>query len=264
MIAKDLREALWPFLAMALLVLLSVPFTTPIETTAFDVESEGMRYAVYELYEYYSRGGLPLVLLAALLGAGSISSEVSRSTIFLLLSKPVGRARVLLNKYTACAATLLMATIFGHALLLATAAKSYSLEEISLTGVLIATVLLWLGSLFVLGVALLLSIILRSALAAFIATLISVYLLLFIMPQLLVAALPRQLKVWPFYDPEMPEFEQGALGSALPEKLMLSNYWTDPGLYTGNTLAGTSLLVCLVSALPPLLAALWLFNRKAY
>ena len=261
MLYKERRNARGPFLAMTMLVLLSVPFTTPIETTAFDVEAED---AVYELYEYYARGGFPLTLLAALLGAVAISSEVHRGTIFLLLSKPVGRVRILLIKYVTCAGTLLTATLLGHALLLGIAAKSYPLEELSLAGTIVATALLWLGSLFVLGIALLFSVVLGSGLSAFVATLVSVYLLFFMVPQILVALLPQQIKNRPFYDPEMPVFEQGTLGFALPEKLTLSNYWTDPGLYVGETLAGVNLIVCLAAALPPLLVALWTFNHKAY
>ena len=46
--------------------------------------------------------------------------------------------------------------------------------------------------------------------------------------------------------------------------LVPTNYWTDRGLYWSESLAPANFVVCLISDLVPLLAALWLFNRKTY
>ncbi len=45
---------------------------------------------------------------------------------------------------------------------------------------------------------------------------------------------------------------------------MLPYFWSSESLYLGEGLAATNFLICLITAIVPLLAALWLFRRKAY
>lgn len=55
--------------------------------------------------------GLVLLILAATVGSSLIAAEVSRNTIFVLLSRPLSRERVLLTKYGVGAAGLLGVTL---------------------------------------------------------------------------------------------------------------------------------------------------------
>ena len=41
-------------------------------------------------------------------------------------------------------------------------------------------------------------------------------------------------------------------------------YWTARDPFTGEWVATRNLIVCLVAAVSPLLASLWLFRRRAY
>ncbi|MCA1715496.1 MAG: ABC transporter permease subunit [Actinobacteria bacterium] len=109
--------------------------------------------------------GNPLLFfLAVLLGAGLISGEASRGSIFLLLSRPISRKRVLLTKYVVSASALFVVTVlFGVALLVFAALLGH---PPSVAGVIISTVLMWLGLLFVLGTALVLSVVLDNTLLA--------------------------------------------------------------------------------------------------
>lgn len=172
--------------------------------------------------------------------------------------------RILLTKYAVCAATLLLAAVIGHVLLFAIAAKSYPLEEVSAPGVILATVLLWLGSLFALSVALFFSVLIKNVLGALVATALTVYLIFGWVPIFLVSLLPRGVRNRTVHDPTAPEFEQPSLSWALVDRLSLQTYWTNNGLYTGETFAGMDILVCLIAAAVPFLAALWLFGRKNY
>ena len=57
--------------------------------------------------------GIVMVIIAALLGASLIAGEVNKQTIFLLLSRPLSRNRILLTKYAVGAAILLGLTILS-------------------------------------------------------------------------------------------------------------------------------------------------------
>jgi ABC-2 type transport system permease protein len=108
------------------------------------------------------------MLMAAILGAGLISGETSRGTIYFLLSMPVSRERVLLTKYALGAGVLFVVAMLGSiALLVTTAALGYPQNMV---GVLVSAVLMWLGWLFVLGTSLMLSVVLDSTLLALVGT----------------------------------------------------------------------------------------------
>jgi ABC-type transport system involved in multi-copper enzyme maturation permease subunit len=210
--------------------------------------------AIEEMWElgYYASGIIAFVPLAAILGAVSISGEVSRYTVLLLLSKPTSRARLLLIKYVVYAGVLLATALLGSVLLVVVAAtREYPLSHLSIVGIVLSDMLLWLGSLSVLGVAILMSVVFRSVIGSVLATTLAVY-LMFVLPG-------------PFMDRSLwTEYHTFGISEELVWRHTLPYYWTNENLYMGGTFAATNFLACLFAAALPLLAALWLFNRKAY
>lgn len=275
MIAKEWREARWGLLSLMIILLLvlnltSYETTVKIADMAKDEPTEypdGTRIpeeersptnpteiAIEEMWElgYYASGIIAFVPLAAILGAVSISGEVGRNTILLLLSRPISRARSLLTKYAVYAGVLLATALLGSVLLVFVAATlGYPLGHLSIVGVVLSAVLLWLGSLSVLGVAILMSVVFRSVIGSVLATTLAVY-LMFVLPG-------------PFMDRSLwSEYHTFGISEELVWRFTLPYYWTNEDMYMGGSLAATNFLVCLIAAAVPLLAALWLFNRKAY
>src|SRR4028118_71631 len=116
MLAKELVEARWKIilgLLFAVGIGAFVPFTYEMSryyVGAFNPEilppaireqlDQAMSsYDAFVWYQWFGRIGLQIiVVLAALLGGSLIAGEVSRGTIFFLLSKPLSRERILLSK----------------------------------------------------------------------------------------------------------------------------------------------------------------------
>ena len=119
-------------------------------------------------------------------------------------------------------------------------------------GVLVSNVLMWLGLLFVLGTALLLSVMLDSTLLAVVGTFL-IYMLTSVVP----AFVAQQIAV--LYLSSQNEFP-----ATLFDALALSPYWTSLAAYSGNSFPTLQLLVSAVTAGLPLLVAPWIFRRKAY
>src|SRR5262249_52887920 len=120
-------------------------------------------YNMYVWGQWFSKNGTQVVaVLAAVLGCGLIGAEANKGTIFFLLSKPVSRVRVLLVKYAVNAGLLLAMVLAGSAGLVVAAAIVGRPQPLG--GVLISTVLLWLGTLFVLGLAMLFSVLFKDVL----------------------------------------------------------------------------------------------------
>lgn len=217
MISKEWRDARWKLAVVALLVIatlvfanLPTPYTDivkvakensrsaqvtmqnvvsedggagridPASIKTVDLPTDPVEMSVDELWLIYSMGGgAAMVLLAGLLGVSLVSGEVDRNTIFLLLSKPISRTRLLLIKYAVCAAVLLVAVVLGSLVLFAAAwARGYPLEEVSVTGVLLSVMLIWLGSLFVLGVSLAVSTLFGDVLKSLVIAAVVLYFML--------------------------------------------------------------------------------------
>lgn len=281
MIAKEWRVARWKLAIAMVLALLLVPSLAPYEEVmrlAQDVTTElpdgtqipesqrlstdPAEYAVQDMASLYGVGGVAILLpLAALLGVGLVSGEVGHGTILLLLSKPIGRTRALLTKYAVCAGVLLAAAVFGALLLtVGAAARGYPFEQVSLAGVMLSVLLLWLGALFVLGVALLSSVIFRNVVASVAATVLTLYLILNAIPQFLLSIFYEyQFR----YTDVRTGMEKPGTAETVIQNLDLVQYWTSERMFLGEGLAGASFLVCFVAAGAPLLVALWLFRRKA-
>jgi ABC-type transport system involved in multi-copper enzyme maturation permease subunit len=221
-----------------------------------------VKVAGWEVRGIQDTGNYVVVLpLAGLLGVGLVSGEVSRGSIFLLLSGPISRGRMLLVKYSVCAACLLLVALVGAVGAIVSAyAHGYPSEAVDVGEILVHAALIWLGALFVLGLALLASVVLRDVIQTIIATAATVYLIL-TGPDLL-----RSLLEWIFWissDYNRPWREMRDWYGVF-DRWNLAYYWVGMDPYTGKTMMTQSFLVCLVAAVPPLLMALWLFRRKAY
>jgi hypothetical protein len=103
-----------------------------------------------------------------------------------------------------------------------------------LGGIIISTVLLWLGVLFVLGLALLFSVLFKDVLRPLLCTLVITIL----------AIIPGFFPNW------------GAWS--------LLGYWSSQAAYLGQSFPTKELIICLVAAALPLFLALILFRRQAY
>lgn len=88
-------------------------------------------------------------------------------------------------------------------------------------------------------------------LKSFIATAIAVY---------MVFAFPRDFLNYSLW----VEYHRLGVSEKFVEGLSLRQYWTSESLYMGESLGLVSFLICMIAATVPLLAALWIFNRKAY
>lgn len=193
----------------------------------------GGSYNVYIWGNWYTKNGAEVVaIMAAVLGCGVIASEVNKGTIFFLLSKPVGRARVLLVKYAVNAALLLAMVVAGSVALVVTAAIVGHPQNLG--GVAISTLLLWLGALFVLGLAMLFSVVFKDILRP----------LLFALMIAIVAAIPGFIPGWSDWS--------------------LPGYWSSQAAYLGQEFPLKALVVCLVAGAIPVIVAIPLFRKQAY
>lgn len=192
-------------------------------------------YDAYIWSQWFSKNGPEiLAILAAVLGASLIASEVTKGTIFFLLSKPVSRDRVLLTKYLVSTLILLgVMVLSGIAILVAAAIVGHPQN---VGGVLISTVLLWLGILFVLGLALLFSVLFHDVLRPLIFSLLLTLLL----------SIP------------------GFIPNATLNDWSLTFYWSDFAAYQGTMFPLKALLICLIAALVPVALAIPLFRKQAY
>lgn len=191
-------------------------------------------FATFSWLEWFAvNGPFLLAFLAALLGGGLIANEVSRGTIFFLLSKPISRERILLTKYGVSAVLLLAVSIIGSLTL--TVMGIIQGQTLDLLRLLIATVLIWLAGLFPLGLALFFSVILSDSFRA-----VAFALLITFAFVLLPATLPNG---WDW---------------------SLWRYWGSLSAYLNGGFPLKEYLVCLITAAIPLLAAIITFQRKAY
>jgi ABC-type transport system involved in multi-copper enzyme maturation permease subunit len=257
MIAKEWRDARWKFLVAAVPVVLLVFMLSPYQEFVEEAErysgENAVEIALRDLSDVYYLGGFFVLLpLAALLGVAMISGEVSNGTILLLLSRPISRTRLLLTKYAVGAGTLLVAAVLGEILLIGAAAiRGYPIGQLRLLEAVLSVLVLWLGLLFVLGTALLVSVVCRGVIASVVACALVLF-FVFWVPSVLWELFPASFP----YDLSM--------------RLQLLTYWMPAYYYYGPESYGvggfaiTNFLVCLTAAALPLLAALRLFNRRAY
>lgn len=250
MVVKELIEARWKAITCGLLALVLVEAsaatydllkpvlsnTSSLQMPQFlqqQVQQLTSSYSLYVWGNWFAKNGAEvLAVLAAVLGAGLIAGEVSKGTIFLLLGKPISRERVLLTKYVVSALILFAVTVLSSVALIITAAIAGYPQQLG--GIIISTVLLWLGVLFVLGLALLFSVLFKDVLRPLLCTLVITIL----------AIIPGFFPDW------------GAWS--------LLGYWSSQAAYLGQSFPTKELIICLVAAALPLFLALILFRRQAY
>jgi ABC-type transport system involved in multi-copper enzyme maturation permease subunit len=266
LISKEWRDVRWKLLTGALLVL-AIGVMIPLDTlhpTSYSLFGEPgnvvapspgedagyLRYLLWSQWFSEASGNPILMVIATLLGAALISDETRRGSIFLLLSRPVSRSRVLLIKYAINAGVLLAIVALGSAALLGTAGVLGHPQDAG--GVLVSAVLMWFGLLFVLGTSLTLSVALDNTLLAIIGTF-----LVWVLTSVTPAFVAQQIAV-------ITMSSQASPPAAFFETLSLSPYWTSLAAYSGDGFPTVQLLVSSITAAVPLLVALWLFNRRAY
>lgn len=180
----------------------------------------------------------------AILGAGVIASEISSGSIYVLLSRPVSRTRALLTKYGVAAALgLVLCALCGGGALAVGAGQGIAAPPLG--GLVLSIVLLWLGMLFFMGLTLLYSVVVPSALAAGVLGFFTTYILVI-----------------------APLIHDGT-GANVTYHLggpdwSIVTYWGSLGIYAGTESPLKSLLVATIAALIPPLVALVLFVRTAF
>ena len=247
---KEVLEARWKVITFTLLALLAsigniyiYQFSSDLpahsgaasptpEGFAQDPLALGFNAFVWDRW-FATNGLLILALFAVILGSGLVANEVNKGTIFFLLSKPVSRERILLTKYAVGAGLLLaLSVISGLAIVIASIIVGHPQDLLNL---LIATGLLWLTACFPLGLSLFFSIVSPDYIRAMIFSLLALAVIV-----LLPMILPNGLD-WSLW-----------------------HYWSNRSVYLAGGFPLKEYLVCLLTALVPLLAALAMFRRKAY
>ncbi len=250
MLVKELIEARWKVMIGAIVALVGAAafaatyeliigvLTGPIarQTGVGQQQIDSLVKGGYDVYiwsQWFSKTAPQiLVILAAIMGAGLIASEVNKGTIFFLLSKPVSRTQVLLVKYGVNALSLLGVTLVSSVVILVAAAVRG--QPVHWAGVVVSSLLLWVGMLFPLGLATLCSILYKDIwLPLVIAILVIV-----------VLSLPGLVPGWGAWN--------------------LTGYWADYSAYLGNSFPLKGLIILLVVAALPLAAAIPLFRRQQY
>jgi ABC-type transport system involved in multi-copper enzyme maturation permease subunit len=183
-------------------------------------------------------------LCGAVFGAGLIASETSSGSIFVLLSRPFSRTRLLLTKYgVAAALSLLLCLLFGAVGLGLGAWQGVAAPPLG--GWVLSVILLWLAMLCVMGLAMLYSVLIPSAFAAGVLAFFTLYL----------------LDITPAFHSGTEPHVHYFLGGP---PWQLDTYWSSLGIYAGVDSPVKALLVSGIAALIPVALALALFVRKAF
>lgn len=232
MIKKELREARWKIIVIGGLALLisgtnTYPYAPDTPSPLLDIP-----LFIWQQW-FWVTGPLLLGFLAALLGSALIAEEVTNGTIFFLLSKPISRHRLLLTKYGISAGVLFTLTLLTSIIIAGMSSAIGHPQEVGRLGV--ATLLLWLNTLFPLGLSLFFSTLSTR----------SIYPLIFTI--LIIIALTL-----------LPTIPSGNLDWSL------WLYWSSQDAYLNGTFPLKEFLVCLVTATLPVLGALAVFRTKIY
>ncbi len=249
MITKEIIEAKWKIIVgIAASLIIAIGITALYEPMAealsmvntedipemFRKQFESMFDFSGYLYMQWFGGnaGQIFTLLAAIMGGTLIASEVSKGSIFFLLGRPLSRDKILLSKYAVSAVALLIVVLLGTLGVWATA--SIMGKPQSAGGMLWSTLLIWLGSLFVLGIALIASTLSRD-----------------IVKPIMIAIGTAVILGIPSYFSDISNWG-------------LTSYWANIDVYLGKDFPLAQLIVCFVSAILPLAIAIPLFRKQAY
>jgi ABC-2 type transport system permease protein len=252
MFAKELIDARWKAIIGAVLgvvtILVGAFGFELMRSSLTEQDIEGISGALgseiaarFSNYDHFVWGqafspagnsGVALLVVAALIGASLVAGEVSKGTIFLLLSRPLSREQIILTKYGVGAVVLLAMGVLGGLVVVIAAAIAGHPQNLG--GVAVSVLLYWLGTLFVLGVATLFSIVFSDVLR------------------------PLALTVGVVIALSLPGLFPGGGDWVLP------SYWSSLPAYLGQEFPRKALVVTLVAAVLPLLAIVPLFKRQAY
>jgi ABC-type transport system involved in multi-copper enzyme maturation permease subunit len=250
MATKELLEARWKAIICRVIALLLVEvsattfglFKSALSTSNMQQLPQFLQQQIqqmtstYDLYvwgNWFAKNGPEImVIMAIVLGSGLIAGEVNKGTIFFLLGKPISRERVLLIKYAISALILLAISVVCGAALLVTAVLAGHPQNIG--GVVISTLLLWLGVLFGLGLALMFSALFKDPLWPLICALVITVL----------TVIPSFIPGWGAWN--------------------LIGYWSSQSAYLSQGFPAKEFVICFVAALVPLILALALFRKRAY
>lgn len=248
MVAKEMIDARWKLIVGGgLSVLFAIIVVATFELTKSLMGSPSLanipgvtpggvailtNFDTYIWSQWFAKNGqLVMLIIAAILGAGYVAGEVNKGTIYLLLSRPISRERVLLTKYATGAAALLAIAVVGTlTMYLATA---FAGHPQSVEGLISATLLMWLSAVFALSLATMFSVLFSDVLRPL--ALVLVVLALLGLPTL-------------FNQPDWA----------------LSGYWSSVGAYLGQSLPLKELTVSIIAAALPLIIAVPLFRRQQY
>lgn len=155
LIKKELRQNLWKIIAGFLILIAVAVFTVasfPVIKQVFgkglpvgmklpaQMEEQFIRstdFKYYVVWQWFNKNLLQLgFILAVLLGIGTIAGEIQAKTAEFLLSKPISRLRVILEKYCVMCCALFVAVLVSTLAVYPTALIIG--EEVSLIRVLLA------------------------------------------------------------------------------------------------------------------------------
>jgi ABC-type transport system involved in multi-copper enzyme maturation permease subunit len=250
MVTKELIEARWKAIICGVIAVVLVEvsaatfglFKSALSTSNMQQMPQFLQQQIqqmistYDLYvwgNWFAKNGPEImVVMAIVLGSGLIAGEVNKGTIFFLLGKPVSRERVLLIKYAVSALILLAISVICSVALFVTAAIAGHPQNIG--GVVISSLLLWLGVLFSLGLALMFSTLFKDPLWPLICALVITVLTI----------IPSFIPGWGAWN--------------------LIGYWSSQPAYLSQGFPAKEFVICFVAALVPLMLALALFRKRAY
>ena len=128
------------------------------------------------------------------------------------------------------------------------------MDVLSITGIVLSVLLLWLGSLSVFGLALAVSALLRAVVWSAIVVL-SLFVVTWAFSSFLYG-------FWMNYF--LDDRESLRLSAGVVQRAILPYYWSSKDLYLGDSFALVNFGVCLFTAALTLLAASWAFRRRAF
>jgi len=252
MITKELIDARWKVIIGAVLgvcLVLVSAFTYDLIASALTSEQKQSisnaagngilerltNYGIFAWSQTYSptnNTGVILIIVAALIGASLIAGEVSKGTIFLLLSRPLSREQIVLTKFGVGAALMLGMNVLVSVVL--AIASSITGHPQNLGGIAISALLFWLGTVFVLGVAAVFSVVFSDVLR----------------PLALAAGVLILLSL-PAFFPHGGDW-------------VLPTYWSSLPAFLGQEFPLKALVISLIAAAVPVVLAVPLFKRQQY
>lgn len=172
-------------------------------------------------------------IFGAIIGCGLVSGEVSKGTIFFLLSKPISRVAIYGAKFITGTGGLLVIAVTGSlAMLICAYVTGHQIT--SLGGLILSTILIWLCGVFVMGIAMVFSVVFSDIIKPLVLAL----------AVSLIIAIPSLIPNWDAWS--------------------LYTYWESLDVYLGHAFPAKALIVTLIAAIIPFIIGLPLFQKKEF